>query len=136
MIVLPAIAFLRLIRIGRLLALKQLVRTTRVFRLRGLLFRAWRAVVTLNVIDMILRRDPSERLERTKEILAEKLDEIGVLRQEIARLEQIVANAAVCDTSAAANQVTSNTSNPAAPTAQLEKSSSVENANRRGPGLR
>lgn len=93
-IVLPAIAFLRVIQIGRLIALKQLVRTTRVFRLRGILFRAWRAVVTLDVIDMLLRRNPSVRLERTKDALQEKLEEIEILRQEIAQLEKMIAEAA------------------------------------------
>ena len=89
--ILPVVAFLRVIQLGRLLRLNQLVRTTRVFRLRGLVFRAWRAIVTLDVIDMIIRRDPSVRLERTKTLLAEKQDEIDVLRHEVTRLERLVA---------------------------------------------
>ncbi len=90
-IVLPVVAFLRVIQIGRLLRLNQLARTTRMFRLRGLMFRAWRGIVTLDVIDMILRRDPSVRLERTRTLLMEKQDEIDVLRHELTRLERIVA---------------------------------------------
>jgi voltage-gated potassium channel len=93
-IVLPVIAFLRLLQLGRLLMLQQLVKTSRVFRLRGLLFRAWRAIVTLDVIDKILRRDPLVRLVRTKGLLDEKLEEIEVLRQEVAHLEKLVAEKA------------------------------------------
>ncbi len=90
-IVLPVVAFLRVIQLGRLLRLNQLVRTTRVFRLRGLVFRAWRGIVALDLIDMIIRRDPSVRLERTKTLIAEKQDEIDVLHHEVTRLERIVA---------------------------------------------
>lgn len=93
-IVLPAIAFLRVVRIGRLLAINQIARTTRVFRLRGLLFRAWRAIVALQLIDMILRRDPQVLLDRTRSLLAEKQEEMDALRAEIERLERVVAERA------------------------------------------
>lgn len=93
-IVLPAIAFLRVVQIGRLLAIKQLVRTTRIFRLRGLVFRAWRAILALNMLDMILRRDPAVQLDRTRDLLIEKQEELDVLRLEIERLERLVAERA------------------------------------------
>jgi voltage-gated potassium channel len=93
-IVLPAIAFFRVLNLGRLLSLKQLVRTSRVFGLRGLLFRTWRAIVTLDLIDMVLRRNPAVRLERTRVLLAEKQEEVELLRSEIARLEAMAAKQA------------------------------------------
>jgi voltage-gated potassium channel len=93
-IVLPAIAFLRVVRIARLLAINQIARTSRVFRLRGLSIRAWRAIVALQLIDRILRRDPQVLLDRTRSLLAEKEAEMGDLRAEIERLERVVAERA------------------------------------------
>ncbi len=131
-IVLPMIAFLRVVQLGRLLAIKQLVRTTRVFRLRGLLFRAWRAIVTLEVIDMILRREPAIRLARTKVLLAEKLDEIDVLRQEIARLEQVVAAEAVEDRFAEAEPAIPASTSPSNPGTHVEPASAAASGGQGG----
>lgn len=89
-IVLPAIACLRVLQIGRLLGLNQVMRTARVFRLRGLLFRAWRALIALEVVDKLLRRDPALRLRRCQRLVAEKEEELATLRREAARLEMIV----------------------------------------------
>jgi voltage-gated potassium channel len=113
-IILPAIAFLRIARIGRLIAAKQIVGTSRVFRLRGLLFRAWRGIVSLDVIDMILRRDPEVRLERTRQLLADKEEEMDVLRKEIARLQMQVASRSDAENASAAAPASGSQTAPAA----------------------
>lgn len=90
-ILLPLLAFMRAVRLGQLLRLQQISRTARIYRIRGLLIRAWRAIVTLEVIDMFLRRDPSHRLERLQEQLAEKEFELQAIKAEIAEVEILVA---------------------------------------------
>ena len=134
-IVLPMIAFLRVVQLGRLLAIKQLVRTTRVFRLRGLLFRAWRAIVTLEVIDMILRREPAIRLARTKVLLAEKLDEIDVLRKEIARLEQVVAAQAADDPFGEVDSTNPAAQTPSKPAIRTKPTAPAASSGQGGPSV-
>lgn len=87
-IILPFIAFLRAARLGRLMKLQQLSRTAKVYRVRGLALRAWRAVVALDVIDTILRRDPSYRLDKLQSQIDEKEAEIRELKQELIRLQE------------------------------------------------
>ncbi len=88
---LPLLDFLRIAQLGQILALKQLTRTARVYRLRGLVVRAWRALLTLEVIDKILRRDPEIRLEKCRLLLSEKHEEVEMLKNKIRRLEHLVA---------------------------------------------
>lgn len=90
-ILLPLIAFLRVLRIGRLVKLGKLTRTARLFRLRGLVMRAWRALLILQIVDRILHRDPQKQLERLKSHLEEKEQEAEALREEIARIEAELA---------------------------------------------
>jgi hypothetical protein len=90
-ILLPLIAFLRVLRIGRLVKLGKLTRTARLFRLRGLVMRAWRALLILEIVDRLLHRDPHKRLDLLKSQLEEKQQEIEALREEIAQLEAELA---------------------------------------------
>jgi voltage-gated potassium channel len=85
-VLLPLVSFMGAARLGRLIRLNQLTRTARIYRLRGLVIRAWRAVVTLNVIDKLLRRDCTFRIERLEEEIAEKQREIKSLQQELEQL--------------------------------------------------
>lgn len=90
-ILLPLVAFLRVARVGRLLRLQQLSRTARAYRLRGLLMRAWRAVLLLDVIDRLIRGGPEKRLERLRETLAVKEAELEAIRAEVRELEAATA---------------------------------------------
>ncbi len=87
-ILLPLIAFLRAARLGRLMKLQQLSRTAKMYRMRGLALRAWRAFVTLDVIGKLLRRTPQQRFERLRSEILEKQEEIRHLKME---LEQVRA---------------------------------------------
>ncbi len=86
-IVLPMIAFLRMARIAQLARIKQIAKAARVYRLRGLGIRFWRALVTLQVIEKILSRNPEHRLEKLQLLLEEKMDEIAILNEDIERLK-------------------------------------------------
>lgn len=93
-VVLPLIDFLpllRLLRLTRLLELQQLTRLGRLYRLRGLLLKLWRAILVLEVLHRLVGNRKEKRLQRLKELLAAKLDEVADLKQEIAQLEREVA---------------------------------------------
>lgn len=87
-ILLPLIAFLRAARLGRLMKLQQLSRTAKIYRMRGLALRSWRAVVTLDVIDALMRRDAGYRIEKLQNQIAEKEAEIRLLNGELARHQE------------------------------------------------
>lgn len=87
-ILLPLAAFLRVARLGRLLRLQQLSKTARMYRIRGLLMKAYRAVLVLEVFDRLTRGGPEARLTRLREALAEKESDVAALRKEISELEE------------------------------------------------
>jgi voltage-gated potassium channel len=93
-ICLPVISFLRSVRLMRLARLNQLGRTARVFRLRGLGMRAWRAVLLLRIVDRFLNRNPAKRLQTLREQIAEKERELSDLTAELRRVERLALTAA------------------------------------------
>jgi hypothetical protein len=90
-VLLPLLAFLRALQLGRLLRLQQLTRTARVFRLRGVMLRAWRALLLVDAVNRLLNGPPGRRLVKLRATLAQKEHELEELRAEIARLEKAVA---------------------------------------------
>jgi voltage-gated potassium channel len=86
-VLLPLVSFMGAARLGRLVKLKQLSRTAKIYRMRGLALRTWRAVVALDVIDTLLRRDAEQRMERLRTQIQEKQEEIEHLRKELARIQ-------------------------------------------------
>lgn len=87
-ILLPLLSFLRAARLSRLLKLKQLSRTARIYRLRGLALRTWRAIVALDVIDMLLRRDPEYRIEKLQAEIDEKRIELELMARELQQMKE------------------------------------------------
>lgn len=94
-ICLPLIAFLRALRLMRLARFNQLGRTARVFRLRGLAMRAWRAVLLLEIVDRLVHRDPAQRLKMLRDQIADKETELVELREAARRVEQQLERAAL-----------------------------------------
>ena len=86
-ICLPLIAFLRFLRVSRVLRLQQLARAGRVYRLRGVTMRMFRAILLLDVIRRFLQGKPEKRLVTLREQLSEKEREVESIRQEIAEIE-------------------------------------------------
>lgn len=87
-IALPLISLVHAAPVARLLRLNQLTRTARVYRLRGLLMRTWRAIVAFEVIEKMIWRDPQAHLARLEDELAERQTEIADLRHRIHQLQQ------------------------------------------------
>jgi voltage-gated potassium channel len=84
-ICLPMIAFMRALRLA------QLSKTARVFRLKSLVMKLYRALLVLEVINRILQRNPEKRIARLEIVLAEKESEIEGIKAEIAFLSEKAA---------------------------------------------
>jgi voltage-gated potassium channel len=89
-ILLPLVAFLRILRMGRLLRLHQVSRVGRAVRLRGIGLRMFRGVLLLDLFRHFVEGDPGKRLARLRKELAEREFEIEQLRSQIDRLEASV----------------------------------------------
>ena len=87
-VLLPMLSFMRAARLGTVMQIKQLSRTARVYRLRGIALRTWRAFVTLDILAMILKRDPAYRMEKLQEQIVEQAEELTYLKSELNRLKQ------------------------------------------------
>jgi len=86
-ICLPMIAFMRALKVGGgFLRLQQLTKTFRVFRIKSLVLKLYRAMLVLEVINRILQRNPEKRIIRLEATLLEKEKEITVIKEEIAFL--------------------------------------------------
>lgn len=83
-ILLPLVAFLRVARLARLARLQQ---TARIYRVRGLAMRAYRAVLLMNTVDHLMQRSPERRLAQLEKRLEEKQNEVALLRKEILQLQ-------------------------------------------------
>lgn len=86
-ILLPTLAFMRTMRLASIGRLNQLTRTARIYRLRGLGMRMWRGFVALEVIEMLLSRNPERRLEKLESQLEDKQEEIDLLQKDIRQLK-------------------------------------------------
>jgi hypothetical protein len=78
-ICLPMLLFVRLLRLGGLLRLQSLTRASRLYRLRGLALRGYRAIMLFDLVRRLIRGSDERHLER----LEEKLDEQKVVIQEL-----------------------------------------------------
>jgi hypothetical protein len=89
-VALPLIDFLpilRLIRLTRVLEIQQITRLGRLYRLRGLVLKIWRAALLLEMIQRLLGDYKKKRLERLRDLLVVREEEIEELRREIGELE-------------------------------------------------
>lgn len=90
-IMLPLLAFLRALRLGRLLRLQSLGKTARMYKLRGVAMRGYRALLVIDLIQRLILGGPEKRLQRLRHRLAEQEAHLQVLRSEIAELEAELA---------------------------------------------
>lgn len=96
-ILLPFIAFLRGFRFVRVARVGKAAKVLKAYRLRGLGMRAWRGVVTLELIEMLLFRKPESRLARLRAKLRDHEHDMEVLRNRIRILESEVEGRAADD---------------------------------------
>src|SRR5262249_37588110 len=80
---------LRLMRLTGLLEFQQVGRLSRLYRLRGLVSRGWRAAVLLEVIQRLFGHYRENRLLRLKKLLAAREEEIAGVGKEIAEVEEL-----------------------------------------------
>ena len=92
-ILLPLIAFLRVMRLGqlgrlgRLVRMQQLTKTSRIYRMRGLLMKTYRALLLIEAINRLINGSPEKQLRRLKASLVEKEEELQDFKKKIAALE-------------------------------------------------
>ncbi|MSQ96192.1 MAG: hypothetical protein EXR98_16790 [Gemmataceae bacterium] len=78
---------LRLWQLARLVQLNQISRLGRLYRLRGLMLKAWRAFLLLEMLSRLLGNYKERRLKKLRDLAAAKEIELDELRQEITELE-------------------------------------------------
>ena len=96
-ILLPLISFLRTLRVlrathfARVARVQQLTKVGRMYRMRGLAIKVFRALLLFEVINRMLRISPERKLRRLQENLAEKMQEVDSIREQITALEAVIA---------------------------------------------
>ncbi|MCM2370213.1 potassium channel protein [Aporhodopirellula aestuarii] len=96
-IALPFFSFLRSMqamrgtRLAKLAKLPQLTKLARAYRLRGMVLKAFRALVLLDVSTRLFRKTPEKQLKRLREELVVTQREARLIRLLIARLEREIA---------------------------------------------
>ena len=82
-VLLPLVAFLRAARLARLASIQK---SARVYRLRGLAMKLWRAMVLFDVLGRLLLRTPERRAAKLEERRAELLAEVAAIDARIGEL--------------------------------------------------
>lgn len=86
-IILPLVAFLRTLAFFRILKLGKASQLLRTYRLRGLLVRAQRIALLLNLIERVMQRNPERYLRILRNREQDKLRELDKLRSKIRETE-------------------------------------------------
>lgn len=87
-VILFVVPFLSFLPIARLARLSQVVRSTRLFRLKGVGLKAFQALVLFSGTRRFGKNYHERRLKRLKERLKEMEEDMDELKQEIAELEE------------------------------------------------
>lgn len=90
-IALPVLAFLRTARLGRLARLRDLSRTVRAYRTRGLYARWWRAIIALELLDRVQRLDLDNYLANLQDQFEEKKEELSRIEQKLEQTRKELA---------------------------------------------
>jgi hypothetical protein len=90
-ILLPLLGFLRALRLGRLLRLQTLGKTARMYKLRGVLMRTYRALLLVEAVKRLLHGNPEKRLAKLRRQVADHEVALEHLRTEIRDLESQLA---------------------------------------------
>jgi len=91
-ILLPVISFLRSLsvartmRLTRLMRIQQLTKLGRAYRLRGIMIKAFRALVLLDLVERLFGGDPERRIAKLQYRADELEKQARLVRQKIARL--------------------------------------------------
>ncbi len=94
----------RLLRLGRAINPEQLARMQRLYRLRGLLTKAWAAFLLLGGMNRIFGQSPEKRLKIVSAKIADLEEELTTLTAEAVVLRSKIAAAEADDAAAEAEQ--------------------------------
>ncbi|VTS02740.1 hypothetical protein [Tuwongella immobilis] len=78
----------RLLRLGRAISPEQLARMNKLYRLRGLLMKAWHAFMLLEIVGRVLGTNLEKRLARLRIERELKLEELQEIDDDIAEIER------------------------------------------------
>jgi len=94
-ILIPLVSFLRslrVLRLAKLAKIQKIAKLGRVYRVRSLGTKALRALMMFGFVNRLLRITPQKRLNKLNEQRDERLLELAELDEEIAAVEQDIAN--------------------------------------------
>jgi hypothetical protein len=80
-----------MLRLGRVLRLDELLRLGRLYRVRALALRGWRAVLLLQVVQRLTGRSLEHRRRQLQLLLRAKEEEMAELRREIEEMDKRIA---------------------------------------------
>jgi len=95
-ILIPLVSFLRslrVLRLAKLAKIQKIAKLGRVYRVRSLGTKALRALMTIGLVNRLLRITPEKKLLKLREQHDERMLELAELEEEIANVEQDLANA-------------------------------------------
>jgi voltage-gated potassium channel len=77
-------------RLAKLAKVQQLSRMGRIYRLRGLAVKAFRAMLLFEIVYRLTGVTPQKRLDRLQLLLEEKQVEVEEIREQIEALETLI----------------------------------------------
>jgi len=80
----------RLLRLSRAIQPEQISRMSRLYRMRGLLMRAWHAFLLLEVVGKLMGYPPEKRLRHLEEQLTIKEEEIAEIKTQITAVKKLI----------------------------------------------
>jgi hypothetical protein len=83
----------RLLRLSRVLSPEQIARMQRLYRLRGVAEKGWRALFLLEAVSRLFGQTPQKRLTKLEEKIAEMEAEIAELRKDADAVRASIADA-------------------------------------------
>lgn len=93
-ILLPLISFLRgirALRLAKLAKVQQLAKMGRIYRMRGLGMKLFRALLLFEVVNRLLRVTPAKQLAKLERMREEHIEELKEMESDIAKLKQSIA---------------------------------------------
>jgi len=93
-ILLPLISFLRSIRalrLAKLAKVQQLAKMGRIYRMRGLGMKLFRALLLFEIVNSVLRITPEKKLAKLQDERNERLEELAEIDAEIEEVQQTIS---------------------------------------------
>jgi voltage-gated potassium channel len=91
-IMLPLVAFLRTLRLFRILRLANASKLMRVYRLRGVMTRAMRMVLIFSLLERLRQRNPHKYGLHLEEKIQEKEEELAILKAKLNEVQTTLAS--------------------------------------------